>query len=43
MMLIDRGAADDREKGRALLRETLESYKQIGMPRHVEMARALPN
>jgi predicted ATPase len=41
MMLMDRAAPGDREKARTLLREALESYTQIGMPRHVEMARAL--
>lgn len=43
MMLIDRAAVGDREKARTLLREALESYTQIGMPRHIEMARALLN
>jgi len=38
MMLLDRG---DREKAQTLLREALETYTQIRMPRHVEMARAL--
>jgi tetratricopeptide (TPR) repeat protein len=41
MMLIDRAAVGDREKARTLLREALESYTQIGMPRHIEMTRAL--
>jgi tetratricopeptide (TPR) repeat protein len=43
MMLIDRAAPGDREKAQTLLREALESYAQIGMPRHIEMARALLN
>ncbi len=43
MMLIDRAAPGDREKARTLLREALDSYTQIGMPRHIEMARALLN
>jgi tetratricopeptide (TPR) repeat protein len=43
MMLQDRGAPGDREKAQPLLREALESYTQIGMPRHIEMARALLN
>jgi tetratricopeptide (TPR) repeat protein len=43
MMLMDRAAPGDREKAQTLLREALESYSQIGMPRHIEMARALLN
>jgi tetratricopeptide (TPR) repeat protein len=41
MMLIDRAAAGDRVKAQTLLREALESYTQIGMPRHIQMARTL--
>jgi tetratricopeptide (TPR) repeat protein len=41
MMLIDRAARGDRAKAQTLLREALESYTQIGMPRHVEMTQAL--
>ena len=41
MMLIDRAASGDREKARNLLSEALSSYTQIGMPRHIEMTRAL--
>jgi hypothetical protein len=41
MMLIDRGAPADRERARTLLSEALDSYSQIGMPRHVEMTQAL--
>jgi hypothetical protein len=41
MMLIDRAAPGDCEKARMLLREALESYALIGMPRHVEMTQAL--
>jgi hypothetical protein len=41
MMLIDRAAPGDREKAQTLLNEALESYTQIGMPRHIEMTRAL--
>jgi len=40
-MLIDRAAQGDREKAQTLLSEALESYAQIGMPRHVEMTKAL--
>ncbi len=43
MMLMDRAAPGDREKAQTLLREALESYTQIGMPRHIEIARALLN
>jgi tetratricopeptide (TPR) repeat protein len=43
MMLIDRAAPGDLERAQMLLREALESYTQIGMPRHIEMARALLN
>ena len=41
MMLLERGARGDREKARTLLTEALESYGQIGMPRHIEIVRAL--
>jgi hypothetical protein len=39
----NRAAPGDREKAQTLLNEALESYERIGMPRHVEMARALLN
>jgi hypothetical protein len=41
MMLIDRAAPGDREKAQTLLREALESYTRIGMPRHIEMPQTL--
>jgi hypothetical protein len=41
MMLLDRAATGDREKAQTLLREALESYTQIGMPRHIEIAQTL--
>ena len=41
MMLIDRAAPGDREKAQTLLRETMETYMQIGMPRHIEMTQTL--
>jgi tetratricopeptide (TPR) repeat protein len=41
MMLNDRAAPGDRETARTLLKEALETYTQIGMPRHVEMTQAL--
>jgi hypothetical protein len=40
-MLLDRGAPGDREKARTLIRDALETYTQIGMPRHIEMTHAL--
>ncbi len=43
MMLIDRDASGDRKKAQTLLHRALETYKQIGMPRHVEMTQALFN
>jgi hypothetical protein len=41
MMLIDRAAPGDRDTAHALLREALETYVHIGMPRHIEMAHTL--
>jgi len=41
MMLIDSAAPGDRERAQTLLRESLEIYTQIGMPRHIEMTQAL--
>jgi len=41
MMLLDRAAAGDRKKAQTLLREALKTYTQSGMPRHIEIARAL--
>jgi tetratricopeptide (TPR) repeat protein len=43
MMLLDRAGPGDRKRAQTLLREALESYSQIGMPRHIEMAQALLN
>jgi hypothetical protein len=40
-MLIDRDAPGDRDKARQLLSEAIESYRRLGMPKHVEMAEAL--
>ena len=40
-MLIDRDGPGDREKARALLAEAIAMYREIGMPKHVEMAQAL--
>jgi eukaryotic-like serine/threonine-protein kinase len=41
MMLLDRTAPGDRNRAQTLLNQALETYTQIGMPRHIEMARAL--
>jgi tetratricopeptide (TPR) repeat protein len=41
MMLMDRAAPGDREKAQTLLREALESYTSIGMPRHGEVTQTL--
>jgi hypothetical protein len=41
MMLMERAGRGDREKARRLLGEALESYGRIGMPRHIEVIRAL--
>ena len=40
-MLIDRDAPGDRDRARNLLHEALGAYRQIGMPKHVEMAEEL--
>jgi hypothetical protein len=41
MMLLDRAAPGDRDTAHALVKEALETYAHIGMPRHIEMTRAL--
>ncbi|MGC2306225.1 ATP-binding protein [Candidatus Binatus sp.] len=41
MMLLDRAARDDRDRAQTLLTEAMETYTQIGMPRHIEMTQAL--
>jgi tetratricopeptide (TPR) repeat protein len=41
MMLINRARPGDREKAQTLLREALESYTSIGMPRHIEITQVL--
>jgi predicted ATPase len=41
MMLRDRAEPADREKAQELLRQALETYTRIGMPRHIEMAQSL--
>jgi tetratricopeptide (TPR) repeat protein len=40
-MLMDRNAPGDRDKARQLLTEAIAMYRQIGMPKHQEMAQAL--
>jgi hypothetical protein len=37
-MLIDRDGPGDRQEARRLLTEAIAMYRQIGMPKHVEMA-----
>ncbi|HJN45779.1 MAG TPA: hypothetical protein QF572_16555 [Vicinamibacterales bacterium] len=37
-MLLDRDAAGDRERARALLGQAADIYEQLGMPRHLEIA-----
>jgi hypothetical protein len=41
MMLINRAAPGDRDRARRLLSEALETYVNIGMPRHREISKAL--
>jgi tetratricopeptide (TPR) repeat protein len=43
VMLLDRAATGDREKARTLLKEALETYERIGMPRHWEITQTLLN
>ena len=43
MILMDCAAPGDREGARTLVSDALESYSRIGMPRHIEVARALLN
>lgn len=40
-MLIDRNAPGDRDKARQLLTEAIAMYRDIGMPKHLEMAQEL--
>ena len=40
-MLIDRNAPGDGDKARSMLREAVEMYQQIGMPRHLALARGM--
>src|SRR3972149_5902988 len=40
-MLIDRDGPGDRAKARELLTEAIAMYRQIGMPKHVEMAETM--
>lgn len=41
MMLIDRAAPGDLEKAQMPIKEALETFTRIGMPRHIEMTQAL--
>jgi hypothetical protein len=40
-MLLDRAKDGDKTRARQLLDEAIEMYQQIGMPKHVEMAKEL--
>ena len=40
-MLLDRTAPGDRDKARTMLGEAVEMYQQIGMPKHLEIAREM--
>jgi tetratricopeptide (TPR) repeat protein len=40
-MLLDRDGPGDRDQARTLLGEAIAMYRQIGMPKHVEIAEAL--
>ena len=40
-MLMNRAAPGDPEKAQTLLRQALESYASIGMPRHSEITQTL--
>ena len=40
-MLIERDAPGDRDKARQLLEEAIVSYREMGMPKHLEMAEEL--
>ena len=37
-MLLERDGPEDRDRARELLAEAIEWYREIGMPKHVEMA-----
>ena len=40
-MLLDRDGPGDREKARELLNEAIDLYREIGMPKHLELAEEL--
>jgi len=40
-MLLDRGAAGDRERARQLLTEAIDQYRNMDMPRHVSLAESM--
>ena len=42
-MLIDRDGPGDNEQARTLLDEAIEIYGQLGMPRHLDMAKEMLN
>ena len=41
MMLLERAVPGDRQRAQSLLREALDGYSAIGMPRHMELTQAL--
>jgi len=41
MMLLQRDRPGDRDRAREMLIQALESYRRIGMPRHMELTRVL--
>ena len=40
-MLLDRRQPGDEDRARELLDEAIVMYEEIGMPRHLEMAREI--
>ena len=40
-MLMDRDGPGDRDKAWRLLTEAITMYREIGMPKHVEMAETM--
>ncbi len=40
-MLLERNAAGDRGRGRSMLERAIEGYRDVGMPKHLEVARQL--
>ena len=40
-MLLQRGAPGDKERANDLLEEAIAQYGELGMPKHLEMAREM--